>query len=75
MLNDFLPAIISISILSGAILFVWISDVRRIRHLNVPERVQTKVHSMIERESREPALDVDAIGQKHTCRSNEVWRK
>jgi hypothetical protein len=62
MLNDFLPAIVSIGILAGAFLFAWISDVRRIRHSDVPELVPARVHSVIERESREPALDVDGIG-------------
>ena len=31
MLNDFLPAIISVGILIGIFLFAWISDVRRIQ--------------------------------------------
>jgi HAMP domain-containing protein len=34
MLNDFLPAIVSLGILLGAFLFAWISDVRRIQRLN-----------------------------------------
>jgi hypothetical protein len=37
MLNDFLPAIVSLSILVGVFLFAWISDVRRIQRLNAPE--------------------------------------
>jgi hypothetical protein len=39
MLNDFLPAIISVGILIGVFLFAWISDVRRIqRHNNLELR-------------------------------------
>jgi hypothetical protein len=38
MLNDFLPAIVSLGILVGAFLFAWISDVRRIQRLSAPER-------------------------------------
>ena len=37
MLNDFIPAIVSLGILVGAFLFAWISDVRRIQRLSVPE--------------------------------------
>jgi hypothetical protein len=37
MLNDFLPAIVSVGILGGVFLFGWISDVRRIQRLNAPE--------------------------------------
>jgi hypothetical protein len=37
MLNDFLPAIVSLGIVVGAFLFAWISDVRRIQRLNAPE--------------------------------------
>jgi hypothetical protein len=37
MLNDFLPAIVSLGILVGAFLFAWISDVRRIQRLGAPE--------------------------------------
>jgi hypothetical protein len=37
MLNDFLPAIVSLGILLGAFLFAWISDVRRIQRLNAPK--------------------------------------
>jgi hypothetical protein len=62
MLHDFLPAIVSIGILTGAFLFAWISDVRRIRRFHVPELVQTGVHSTIEIESRVQALDLDGIG-------------
>ena len=45
MLNDFLPAIVSVSILVSVFLFAWISDVRRIRRLNAPELMQTRVLS------------------------------
>jgi hypothetical protein len=48
MLNDFLPAIVSVSILVSVFLFAWISDVRRIRRLNAPELMQTRVLSEIE---------------------------
>ena len=54
MLNDFLPAIVSVGILVGVFLFAWISDVRRIQRLNAPELVQTRVSSEIESESVEP---------------------
>ena len=37
MLNDFLPAIVSVSILVSVFLFAWISDVRRIQRLSAPE--------------------------------------
>ena len=37
MLNDFLPAIVSLGIVVGAFLFAWISDVRRIQRLSAPE--------------------------------------
>jgi hypothetical protein len=53
-LNDFLPAIVSVGILVGVFLFAWISDVRRIQRLNAPELVQSRVPSEIESESVEP---------------------
>jgi hypothetical protein len=53
MLNDFLPAIVSVSILVSVFLFAWISDVRRIQRLNAPELMQTRVLSEIESESVE----------------------
>jgi hypothetical protein len=57
MLNDYLPAIVSLGILIGAFLFAWISDVRRIQRLNAPELMQTRVLSEIEsEESVEPLL-------------------
>jgi hypothetical protein len=34
MLNDFLPAIVSVDILAAFFLYAWISDIRRIRHFN-----------------------------------------
>jgi hypothetical protein len=37
MLNDFLPAIVSLGIVVGVFLFAWISDVRRIQRLSAPE--------------------------------------
>jgi hypothetical protein len=52
-LNDFLPAIVSVGILVGVFLFAWISDVRRIQRLNAPELVQSRVPSEIERYSVE----------------------
>jgi hypothetical protein len=48
MLNDFLPAIVSVGIVFGAFLFAWISDVRRIQRLNAPELMQTRVLPEIE---------------------------
>jgi hypothetical protein len=48
MLNDFLPAIVSVGIVVGAFLFAWISDVRRIQRLNAPELMRTRVLSEIE---------------------------
>jgi hypothetical protein len=54
MLNDFLPAIVSVGILIGVFLFAWISDVRRIQRLNAPELMQTRVLSQIESESVGP---------------------
>jgi hypothetical protein len=56
MLNDFLPAIVSVGILAAVFLFAWISDVRRIQRLNAPELMQTRVLSEIENESVEPLL-------------------
>jgi hypothetical protein len=53
MLIDFLPAIVSVSILVSVFLFAWISDVRRIQRLNAPELMQTRVLSEIESESVE----------------------
>ena len=53
MLNDFLPAIVSVSILVSVFLFAWISDVRRIQRLNAPELMQTRVLFEIESESVE----------------------
>jgi hypothetical protein len=50
MLNDFLPAIVSLGILVGVFLLAWISDVRRIQRLNAPELMQTRVLSEIESE-------------------------
>jgi hypothetical protein len=54
MLNDFLPAIVSVGILVGVFLFAWISDVRRIQRLNAPELMQSRVLSEIESESVGP---------------------
>ena len=48
MLIDFLPAIVSVSILVSVFLFAWISDVRRIQRLNAPELMQTRVLSETE---------------------------
>jgi hypothetical protein len=48
MLSDFLPAIVSVSILVSVFLFAWISDVRRIQRLNAPELMQNRVLSEIE---------------------------
>ena len=42
MLNDFLPAIICVAILVGAVLFGWISDHPRIRRFGRPEFVRTR---------------------------------
>jgi hypothetical protein len=53
MLNDFLPAMVSVGVLAGAFLFVWISDVRRMRRLEAPEFVETTVPSMLEIEGGE----------------------
>jgi len=61
MLHDFLPAIVSIGILTGAFLFVWISDARRSRRFHDPELVQARVHSTSEIESRVQGLDLDGI--------------
>jgi hypothetical protein len=54
MLNDFLPAIVSLGIVVGVFLLAWISDVRRIQRLNAPE--QTRVLSEIKSASVEPLL-------------------
>ena len=54
MLNDFLPAIISVGILIGVFLLAWISDVRRTQRLNAPELMQTRVPFEIESASVEP---------------------
>jgi hypothetical protein len=54
MLNDFLPAIVSVGTLVGVFLFAWISDLRRIQRLHAPELVQTRVPSEIEGERVEP---------------------
>jgi hypothetical protein len=53
MLNDFLPAMVSVGVLACAFLFVWISDVRRMRRLEAPEFVETTVPSMLEIEGGE----------------------
>lgn len=53
MLNDFLPAIISVAILAGAFLFVWSSDVRRARRVDVPEPLQPSVDPVIDMEGGE----------------------
>jgi len=55
MLNDFLPAIVSVGIVIGVFLFAWISDVRRIQRLNAPELMQTRIISEIE------SVSVDAL--------------
>jgi hypothetical protein len=54
MLNDFLPAIISVAILIAVFLYAWISDMRRIRRLRPRERVQTEFHRRAETEHLEP---------------------
>jgi hypothetical protein len=53
MLNDFLPAIVSVGILAGAFLFVWSSDVRRTRRFDVPEPLQPSVDIVIDTEGGE----------------------
>jgi hypothetical protein len=53
MMNEFLPAIVSVGILVGAFLCAWISDVRRIQRLNAPELMQPRFLSKIEIESVE----------------------
>jgi hypothetical protein len=53
MLNDFLPAIVSVAILAGAFLFVWSSDVRRTRRSDVPEPLQPSVDPIIDTEGDE----------------------
>jgi hypothetical protein len=54
MLNDFLPAIICVAILVGAVLFGWISDHPRIRRFGRPEFVRTRSQPRIKSESGEP---------------------
>jgi hypothetical protein len=54
MLNDFLPAIISVAILVGAVLFGWISDLPRVRRYGRPEFVRTKSQPKIKIESGKP---------------------
>lgn len=53
MLNDFLPAIVSVAILAGAFLFVWSSDVRRTRRIEVPEPLHASVDPVIDMEGGE----------------------
>jgi hypothetical protein len=54
MLNDFLPAIICVAILVGAVLFGWISDHPRVRRYGRPEFVRTRSQAKIKSESAEP---------------------
>jgi hypothetical protein len=54
MLNDFLPAIICVAILVGAVLFGWISDHPRIRRFGRPEFVRTRSQPRIKRKNGEP---------------------
>ena len=54
MLDDFLPAIICIAILVGAVLFGWISDHPRIRRYGRPEFVRTRSRPKKQRKSGEP---------------------
>jgi hypothetical protein len=47
MLNDFIPAIISIAILVSAFLYAFVSDMRRIRrHGAAPQQARAKVVSI-----------------------------
>jgi hypothetical protein len=54
MLDDFLPAIISVAILVGAVLFGWISDLPRVRRYGRPEFMRRRAQPSIESESGEP---------------------
>jgi hypothetical protein len=46
-MNDFFPAVISIAILAAVFLGAWASDRRRIRRLNVPLRIRTRVDTVV----------------------------
>jgi hypothetical protein len=56
MLNDFLPAIVSVGILAAFFFYAWISDIRRIRHFNGAKLEQTRLQSTIDGDSREPLV-------------------
>jgi hypothetical protein len=56
MLNDFLPAIVSVGILAAFFLYAWISDIRRIRHFNAAKLEPTRLQSTIDGDSREPLV-------------------
>jgi hypothetical protein len=54
MLNDFLPAVIVIAILVGAVLFGWISDLPRVRRYGRPEYARRRAQPRMESQSNEP---------------------
>ena len=57
MLNDFLPAIVSVAILAGAFLSRMVFRCRRIRRFEVPELLQPNVDPVIDMEGgEEPSM-------------------
>jgi hypothetical protein len=48
MLNDFLPAIIAVSILLAVFVTAWIADIRRLRRLRAPRREPGRATSLVE---------------------------
>jgi hypothetical protein len=47
-MNDFLPAILSVAALAAAFLAAWLYDRRRAERLNVPQRIQARVDTLIQ---------------------------
>jgi hypothetical protein len=62
MLNDFLPAVVSVGVLVGVFLFAWISDVCRIQPYNALELARTGLSSETESEAVEPLSMTPDLG-------------
>jgi hypothetical protein len=54
-MNDFLPAILSVAALVAAFLAAWLYDRRRTQLLNVPQRIQARVDTLIQMRANEKA--------------------
>jgi hypothetical protein len=54
-MNDFLPAVLSVAALAASFLAAWLYDRRRTERLNVPQRIQARVDTLIQMRANEKA--------------------